>query len=413
MITNKKAQIGKEQKPIPKLIEKLEEKKQKLKGVNDEVRKEIMKEAQLNKRSLDNKIKTLNENIKLLENNDTLLNSKSLDNSSFGKEIVDENVRKTRIKEVKQRKMLLEKKLNTVEEQIQILINSEKEPNRRSLILKKFQENFENVNKKFLNEIKIYEKSYKEKQERLEEKVLTKEEKRKELEDKFTKKKAQAEADQQEYLEKKKKLAKKQHDKIKEELGNNKLKVISNQMEKYYNDKPDKNDANYLYRIKEEKDKKDIENIEAEKELKYKVGKIIVKSNYKPITREELDEFKQKYESDRQECLLKASRKRATDLEALGELTKIENFPFPETEAKRKVIDEEKENKNNLEKQKLDKIYQAMKIKNFAKVVKENVKPVVDEDKRYEVELRIDRLKNSKNYVSHLHKPKKQKNFVT
>jgi len=210
-------------------------------------------------------------------------------------------------------------------------------------------------------------------------------------------------------LEKKKKLAKKQHDKIKEELGNNKLKVISNQMEKYYNDKPDKNDANYLYRIKEEKDKKDIENIEAEKELKYKVGKIIVKSNYKPITREELDEFKQKYESDRQECLLKASRKRATDLEALGELTKIENFPFPETEAKRKVIDEEKENKDNLEKQKLDKIYQAMKIKNFAKVVKENVKPVVDEDKRYEVELRIDRLKNSKNYVSHLHKPKNKR----
>jgi len=101
--------------------------------------------------------------------------------------------------------------------------------------------------------------------------------------------------------------------------------------------------------------------------------------------------------------------KRAADLEALGELTNIENYPFPETEAKRKVMDEENENKNNQEKQKLDKIYQAMKIKNFAKVVKENVKPVVDEDKRYEVELRIDKLKNSKNYISHLHKPKNKR----
>jgi len=67
---------------------------------------------------------------------------------------------------------------------------------------------------------------------------------------------------------------------------------------------------------------------------------------------------------------------------------------------------EEKLNKENNDKHKLDKIYKAMKIKNFAKAINDNIKPHVNEDKRVELELRIDKLKNSKKYIPHHHKRK-------
>jgi len=175
-------------------------------------------------------------------------------------------------------------------------------------------------------------------------------------------------------------------------------------IELYKYTKSNETNGEYIFQIRENEFKKKLEEEEEEKRNKMIEELRKKKSIYKPIQREELDEFKRKHEEVRQELLLKKYQERVNHFQEHEQ--KNLNSQIPETESYKKILVEEKLNKENNDKHKLDKIYKAMKIKNFAKAINDNIKPHVNEDKRVELELRIDKLKNSKKYIPHHHKRK-------
>ena len=79
--------------------------------------------------SLENKLKTLESNIFLLENKDN-------------QSVVANNIKVSKIKEIKMAKQNIVSKLVTVEEQISCLINSEQSSN-KNFNVKSYLENFE------------------------------------------------------------------------------------------------------------------------------------------------------------------------------------------------------------------------------------------------------------------------------
>jgi len=70
-------------------------------------------------------------------------------------------------------------------------------------------------------------------------------------------------------------------------------------------------------------------------------------------------------------------------------------------------MQQDKEQKENAEKQRLERIYKQMKLKNFAKAVKENIVPTLNEDLKAKAELKKDQLLNPKLYIEHHHTKKK------
>src|SRR5690242_20739606 len=110
-------------------------------NIEQTIRTQKIKEMHDDKENIENKIKSLDEKIKLLEDNDLHISRIDVNTS---KDIVEENIRKSRIKEIKQTKELLEKKLISLDEQVQVLMDEESEnsPNKRFNV-KQFLDNFE------------------------------------------------------------------------------------------------------------------------------------------------------------------------------------------------------------------------------------------------------------------------------
>lgn len=421
MIHKGEAKFGKEQNSVKDIIDKYEQKKKKDIKLDEEMKKYMIKEAKGNKESLENKIRSLEANIKLLENNEMLNNISRLDNSFANKEVVDENIRASRIKEIKQTKSLLENKLKTIDNQIDGLINEENFFNKRKVDLKKFVENFENDKRKVEIEVKKWEKDNQERYKRLLDNQLNQEKRLKEITEKHiekqkieTENKRQKEKKKEEEILQKYKEKRKQQEEERKEWEA-KVEDIKSQFKEVpskldipkntTNTKLTTNELKYIYELKEEKFK---EKIKKEKELKEKNMKeklTEIKSLFRPIQRDEIDEFARKYEETKQEKILKLERDRALRLEEIE--TQNQNLPKPETQFYEKAIKEEKENKENLEKAKLEKIYKQMKVRNFSKAVKENVIPKIDEDLRMKLQLKKEQLQNPKLYIEHHHKRKK------
>ena len=417
------AKFSKEHKTVKEIIEKYEQKKKK-DNLDEEMRKYIIKEVKGNKENLENKIRSLEANIKLLENNDLLHNTSKLENSFANKEIVDENIRNARIKEIKQTKSLLENKLKTIDNQIDGLINEENMNSKKKLDLKKFIENFENDKRKVEVEARKWERDNQERLKRILDNQLNQEKRMKEITEK------QIEKTKQE-TEKKREIAKKKEDdmnqkykqrrkKLEEERNEWKSKVedIKTQFKEVpskldipknqiVNTKLSTNELKYIYELKEEKFKEELKKQDEIKKKNIKDKLEEIKGLYRPIQRDELDEFARKYEETKQEKILKLERDRALKQEEIE--TQNQNLPKPESQFYDKAIQEEKEMKDTLEKQKLEKIYKQMKLRNFSKAVKENIVPKIDEDLKLKAELKKNQLLNPKQYIEHHHKPKKQK----
>jgi hypothetical protein len=421
LIYKGEAKYGKEQKTVKEIIENYEQKKKKDIKLDEEMKKYMIKEAKGNKESLENKIRSLEANIKLLENNEMLNNISKLDNSFANKELVDENIRASRIKEIKQTKSLLENKLKTIDNHIDGLINEENINNKKKIDLKKFIENFENDKRKVEIEARKWEKDNQERVKRILDNQLNQEKRIKEITEKHIEKQ-KLETENKRKIEKKKeeevlqkyKAKRKQEEEERKEWEakvldiKNQFKEVPSKLDipkNITNTKLNTNELKYIYELKEEKFK---EKIKKEKELKEKTMKeklSEIKTLFRPIQREEIDDFARKYEETKQEKLLKLERDRALRLEEIE--SQNQNLPKPESQFYEKAVKEDKEYKENLEKAKLEKIYKQMKIRNFSKAVKENVVPKIDEDLRMKLQLKKEQLENPKLYIEHRHKRKK------
>ena len=72
---------------------------------------------------MENKIKHLHENLKILENNE---NSRiELNNSLGSKDVIDENIKKAKLKELKTKKDILEKKLSYLDNKLKLISREE------------------------------------------------------------------------------------------------------------------------------------------------------------------------------------------------------------------------------------------------------------------------------------------------
>ena len=380
-IINNTIKIG-EKKSIETIIQEKINKIPKEKNPNfieENIRHVKIKEIRESKENISNKIKSLQENIKLLENNDyTRLDLNISLGNSGGREIVDDNIRKSRIKEIKQKKDILENKLIYLDEQVQGLMREEEFNNgNKKFNLKQYLDNFE----KDKRDAELREQKWKKDQEQ---RIKVFEENQKKISEKL-KQKADNESlvnslrKQENYLKKlegMKAKTKNMHDDIRN----------LNEMKEEWKKNPI-SEKQYLFKIAEEeflrkeKEKKDEEKKKFENEL-YKI-----RENNKPIRMNSLNEFKKNYNEKRQNLLYEKEKERLLKKEEI--LQKNSNLPKGETTTHQKIVEEEKKLREQKEKEKMDKVYTKLKIQQFSKVIQTTMIPRIDDNKRKEIEEKI------------------------
>jgi len=334
---------------------------------------------------LEIKIKSLEENIKLIENND--ISKIDLNNSINGillsKELVDENIKRAKIKELKTNKFFLEEKAYYLETQINELIHDEDKFTKK-FDAKVYLENFEKEKKEA--EIREHKwrkdqiqraKKFEEEQLRIQERIREK-----------------AESDELYYMQKKQETYQKHLEKIK-----NKSNVIKEDMNKL-NEKKDEwksnpiDDKQYLFKVAEENFKR--KELEEKEEVKNKMVAELAKKKIlsKPFEKGELEEYQKKFQEEKNKKNYEKEKERLLKKEEL--MKKNAEIPKPDTKVYEKIVEEEKKLRENREKEKLDRVYNAMKIKQYSKVVLKSLVPKIDEEKKQDLLERINKQAQSR-----------------
>ena len=345
----------------------------------------------------------MEDKIKILEFEEKDLNFSKIENKDLNtsKDVVDENIRKSKLKEIKVNKELVEQRLINLDEQVQHLIEEEEEHSpSKKFNVKMFLENFEQDKLKAEQKALKWEKerisrlkNLNEQQIKIEEKIKVKLEKsEKEIKEKENKRNEEY----LKHLEKIKEKTKKKREEIlnlKDEWSNK--EVVNNQ---------------YRYEIAEANFKKKQENIKEEQKVKLNEYIQNKKQHLKPINKEELDDFQSKYEEERQRLILEKEKLRFLKQEEILN----SNFALPKKDSKAyfNFKEKEKKEKEKKEKEKLDKIYNSMKIKQFSEVVYSSMLPKVDEGKKQELELRVKKLNDKKGKENHRKKSKKKNRIL-
>jgi colicin import membrane protein len=396
-LTKNTIAISKDSKTVEEIILKKEKKRL---SVEEALRQHKIKDIQENKESIENKIKSLEENIKLLENEPgAALNISKIQgsidlNSSqlLGKEVVEDNIRRSRIKEIKQSKEILEKKLFSLDEQVQHLMNEEETNQQKKFNLKQYLDNFEKDKRDAEARAKKWEQERETRLKNMIEQRNKFEIRAKKMDEKsikeYQQKESQKNKEYQKNLEKLKVRSKDFHEeveKLKEEWKN---KNITEQ--------------EYLFEKIEKDFREKQEQMDEDKKNNLMMELLKKRSQMKPIRNDEIDEFKRKYEEDRTRLIIEKENVRLTKIEEIQNINS--NLPKPDTQSYQKAIEEEKKIKELREKEKLDKIYKNMKIKQFSKVIKSEMQPKIDEVKKKELAERISKLNN--NPITHHHKRK-------
>jgi hypothetical protein len=340
-----------------------------------------LKESAETKEYLAIKIKSLDENIKLFENNDLT----KFDITQGGTDIVEENVRRSKIKEIKQAKELLEMKLINIDEHIQNLIEENEISKTKKFDLKLYLDNFEKDKREAEKQTQRFQRDQEGIKKKLEEQAYQDERKRKEREEHNEK-------------EKEEKEAKKHEDYLKKlEVMKLKTKDKHEEVEKLKEDWKSKItiEKNYKYLSAEEDFKHKQERVEEDRKNKY-LTEIMKKRTtlLKPLKKDELDEFSKKVMEERQKKLYDKEKERLLKQEEIMNVNL--GLPKSDTHVYKQIVDEEKKFKNMKEKDKLDKLYNILKVKNYSKDVKETLLPDIDENKKKEREERIENLANPK-----------------
>jgi len=145
--------------------------------------------------------------------------------------------------------------------------------------------------------------------------------------------------EQSKEFEKKKEIIKGNFEKFHEKMKK-KHQDAHQLIELYKYTKSNETNGEYIFQIRENEFKKKLEEEEEEKRNKMIEELRKKKSIYKPIQREELDEFKRKHEEVRQELLLKKYQERVNHFQEHEQ--KNLNSQIPETESYKKILVEEK-----------------------------------------------------------------------
>ena len=359
--------------------------------VDETIRHLKIKEQKENKENIQNKIKTLEANMRLLENNNFTRLKTEVDEN-----VIEQNIKKHQVKEVRNKREALEMKVKDIELHIKKLMDCEPELNlSKKIQVRHFVDSKERDKslekdkyKKWENEREERISHFTEIQRKNEEKA--KEELQRQREELENKKREDHKIHFEKLLAKNSEI--KEKVKAEDAFKNNKIEHKQYVYEKIEEE----------YRLKQQKLEDEKNKSEAMERLKRK--KILC-----PIRKEDLDEFQRSYLEKKNEILMQKDKERILKTEEIENLNSKILKTRPENELYKKIVMEDKILKEAAEKQKVDRIYKKMKIKNFSKVIKDNLLPKIDEEKKKELE---DMINKSKNPSNQHYKRKKVYNVV-
>lgn len=316
-----------------------------------------------------------------------------------GKELIDHNIRQTRIKEIKTIKENIDKKITNVELQVKSIIEEEaaQDFDKRDAI-KKYLENFKKEVAKGEEESKVYNLEYKKRLQQTKEKeqmvknlpLIRKEEEMK----KFLIDKEELVNKGKKYYEQRKKESYKKAEKYDNMIKNGKYKEKSAKKSKK---------IILFKKIQEEYNQKDMQE-QKEYQKKVENDHIERKKMMKPIRKEDFDEYARIATENKEKMIYENEKKRLIKLEEL--ITNNASLPKGDTHCYQRIVAEKYEQKEKQEKEKLDKIYKNMKIQNFSKLVHDKLVPKIDPEKKKELSKRIEKLNEKRPAKHHRSKPK-------
>lgn len=335
-----------------------------------------IKELQERENELNNHLMKLKENEKLIEDEGYLnLNNKKM--------IVDENIRKKQIKDIKEKKENLISRIDDINLQINKLINEERNKNyfeNKKATLKKFIENLERD--KEIAEIRA--KKYEEDQKKREEK------KKKDIDEISEKIKAEInEKEKRENEEKRKKIEdfmQKQRKVVNQRIKDNNEKLTL--LKVYINEKPSKAKGDYAYIKNERNFLTKEENIIMKEKARRKALK-------RSVQLEEIEMFKNKINEQIEELQEKNRQKRREAEEEWRNKIEIPDFHYP-------IIEEDINEEKKKEKEELNEKNAYNKEKLIEKIKTQPIR--IDEKKQKErlekiaalTESREERIKRNK-----------------
>ena len=351
------------------------------------IRMQKIKELNQSKKKLEKQINQINTKINMMEEENT---TAILGDIEYPNSIIEENIKKDKIKDNKQTKELLLAKLNGINEQVQRLVQNEEDLNKnKKLNVKEFLENFdkdkeksEELVKKLTEDKRIREqkmmnsikKSYDLKQKEYEQKKLDEEEKKKkELE----------------------KIRLKELEIIRERNRENKDKLTFIKL--HANDKP-MNMSQYLFKALENK-----YNEKQEKEIKTEILKKREKIKENSVSLEEIFDFEKK----QKELELKRMQEMEEEKKKLKEQWKQTKDILPKFESNmmQMIKEEEKKNKEKKELEEAKKKLKQQEIKNYSECVNKLYLPKINQSMKKEREERIKNL-DVKSNIQHITKKK-------
>ena len=351
------------------------------------IRMQKIKELNQSKKKLEKQINQINTKINMMEEEST---TAILGDIEYPNSIIEENIKKDKIKDNKQTKELLLAKLNGINEQVQRLVQSEEDLNKnKKLNVKEFLENFdkdkeksEELVKKLNEDKKMREqkmmnsikKSYDLKQKEYEQMKLDEEEKKKkELE----------------------KIRLKELEIIRERNKENKDKLSFIKL--HANDKP-MNMSQYLFKALENK-----YNEKQENEIKTEILKKREKIKENSVSLEEIFDFEKKQKELEVKRMLEMEEEKKKLREQWKQTKDI--LPKFESNMMQMIKEEEKKNKEKKELEEAKKKLKQQEIKNYSESVNKLFLPKINPSMKKEREERIKNL-DVKSNIQHITKKK-------
>ena len=330
------------------------------------------------KKNIEKQINKVEENIKIIKD-EKIFNQTNKVNIPYM--VIDQNIKKDKMKENKQIKELLLSRLKGIDEQVNKLMENEKEiKSNKRINIKEFLENFEKDKTKFEEQARKYSEEKRQREQRILNSMLKDEKKEKE-EDEMKNKE----------LENKKKELEKirmlELEKLREKKREKKEQI--DHIREHANDKAE-NENKYLFKILEKK-----YNEKVERELKEVVMKKREKMKEGRISWVDIVEFDKK----QKELELKRIVEMEEEKKKLKEQWKQtkENLPKFESALTQKLKEEENQKKEKFELEQYKKQSKIKEIKNYSQTVQKLFLPKINENIKKERENRIKSLKTKDN----------------
>ena len=340
----------------------------------------IQKINELNqrKKNIEKQINKVDENMQIIKD-EKIFNQTNKLNIPYM--IIDQNIKKDKMKENKQIKELLLSKLNSINEQVNKLMENEKEFKvNKKINVKEFLDNFEKDRLKAEAQARKYSEEKKKREQRILNSMLKEEKKEKENDDLILK----------ENEKKKKELEKirlQELERLRERKREKKEKI--DHIREHVNDKAE-NEKKYLFKVLERK-----YNEKVEQELKKEIMKKREKMKEGRISLNEIVEFDKKQKELELKRLVEIEEEKKK-LKEQWKQTK-ENLPKFESTLTQKLKEEENLKKEKIELEQYKKQSKIKEIKNYSQTVQKLFLPKINENIKKERENRIKNLRTKDN----------------